>query len=159
MTIHRSMVILLPSFVLLIIGMAFLIGAFNIIDPGLQNDPGPRLAPLAGGAGLVFCSLALIFQDIKKSYMHKLDEPEKHNKRNVRNTLLLTMYIIGYFTFLYLIGFIIATPFLLFFSMGVISTDTPKIFPRIIFSISATAIIFFVFEAFLHVMLPSGILF
>jgi len=159
MSNRRLMVTILPSCVLLIIGIAFLIGTLNINDPGLQNDPGPKLAPLAGGAGLVFCSLILLFQDIKKSSMRKSNEPEEPSKKNVRNTLFLTLCIIGYCIFLYLLGFLIATPFLIFFSMGFISADTPKIVPRIIFSIATTGIIFLVFEAFLHVMLPSGILF
>lgn len=149
---------ILPSLILLGIGILFLIGTTNIRDPGLSGDPGPKLAPLVSGVGLVLCGIVLLLQTFFQAKSSK-PVPASNEPRQTyaRTAGILTLYIIGYCAALYTLGFILSTPVLLFFALGVIGTHKPRMPIRIVFSILTTGIVFLVFETVLHVMLPSGL--
>lgn len=143
--------------VITIVGALFIIFATRIKNPQLANDPGPQLFPYISGIGLVLFGILLLI--LPKRLFQKDNEKDKPDPAAVKRAILLFGYILLYLIMLYFFGFLISTPVLLFFANGVIGNIKKKYISRTLFSIVITAIIYLLFESFLHVMLPPGVLF
>ncbi len=133
-----------------VVGILFLIGSKNITDPELLNDPGPVILPFISGVGMILTGIIIIFQK---------DQKKAEEKYDFKNTIALFCVIGLYTIMLYFLGFLIATPVLLFLSNMIIGKDRKNLKGKVIFSFVVTAIIFLTFEKVLHVMLPSGVIF
>lgn len=133
-----------------VVGILFLIGSKSITDPELLNDPGPVILPFISGVGMILTGIIIIFQK---------DQKKAEEKYDFKNTIALFCVIGLYTIMLYFLGFLIATPVLLFLSNMIIGKDRKNLKGKVIFSFVVTAIIFITFEKVLHVMLPSGVVF
>jgi len=99
---------------------------------------------------MILTGIIIIFQK---------DQKKAEEKYDFKNTIALFCVIGLYTIMLYFLGFLIATPVLLFLSNMIIGKDRKNLKGKVIFSFVVTAIIFLTFEKVLHVMLPSGVIF
>lgn len=116
------------------------------------GDPGPKLFPVLGIILVVSGSVGLLLQK-------KDDSASFMNKEETRRLLLLAASYVLYAVGLYLIGFIISTPIMLFLVMKLMAQDKKLKLPvRIIYSVVITAILYSVFTYVLKFKLPVGVL-
>nr|WP_321456092.1 tripartite tricarboxylate transporter TctB family protein [uncultured Cohaesibacter sp.] len=135
---------------------ALLLGIVTIqIDyTPMTDDPGPKLFPLFACAILILCGLGLLIQSkprrqeliVDKSYWIKL--------------ALVFAGLIAYGLMLWLIGFKIATPIMLFFFYWQMSQKGQfSLLAALIYTAISFAIIYSFFQYVLGSYLPEGILF
>ena len=149
----KDKVIGLVSFVL---GIAALIGTYFIKVSKMavsMGDPGPKVFPYVAGVLLVICGLGLFF---KKS----TDAKVFMTKQQWLRVLALFLAFAGYILLLYLAGFVIATPVLLFVMMTMFAGEKkPSILVRILYAMISTGVIYLLFVVLLKTNVPMGILF
>ena len=139
----------------LVLGALTLVGTFYIKVAKMavsMGDPGPRVFPAVAGGLLVLCGLGLLL---------KKDEPQElfMTKQQWMRVLRLFLAFVGYVLLLYLFGFVVATPVLLFVMMTMFSGENPVSIPvRVIYAVAVTAVIYVLFVVMLKTNVPKGIL-
>ena len=138
----------------LVLGLITLIGAANIkvVQMAISmGDPGPKVFPFIAGGLLVICGVGLFF--------NKQEEQETFMTREqwIRVLVLFAVFA-GYVLLLYLVGFIIATPLLLFAMITMFAGEAKvSLIVRILYAIGATAVIYVLFVVCLKTNVPIGI--
>lgn len=119
------------------------------------SDVGPRLFPYITGIGIAVCGI-LTFLTTKRTGE---DKPFLDKAGWKRLGALLGL-LICYAVCLYLFGFLLSTPFMLFLLILLLagSYKLNKIVVAVI-SIVASVLLYWLFVKVLYVMLPRGILF
>ncbi|MBQ4435904.1 MAG: tripartite tricarboxylate transporter TctB family protein [Clostridia bacterium] len=140
----------------LLLGAATLIGTYFIKVAKMavsMGDPGPKVFPTVAGVLLVICGLGLIFKK-------KTEEKVFMTKEQWLRVLWLFLAFVGYLVLLYVGGFIIATPILLFVMMTMFAGEKkPSILVRVLYSACCTGVIYLLFAVLLKTNVPMGILF
>ena len=142
-----------------IIGMLFSAAAFikTLSFKQFLNVPvGPEFFPRFLTIGLFICSFVLFLQQFKSRDKRPNPVPGLRDigvQRLIKGGLLILAY-----AFLWEpVGFIIITPIATFVYMIILGQR--KYLSMTIFSIAATAVVFFVFRFFLNVEMPLGLLY
>ncbi|MCC8125811.1 MAG: tripartite tricarboxylate transporter TctB family protein [Clostridiales bacterium] len=117
------------------------------------GEPGPRMFPYIA-AGLFFLSgIGLILQRQEE------DEVFLNGKQWI-NLGKLLLVIIAYALGLYFVGFVIASPVMLFIAMTMMAGEKKvPLWVRIVYCILITGIIWLLFVRIFKTVLPSGLLF
>lgn len=121
---------------------------------GAQGDVGPKFFPIAAATGLILCSTGKILTEYKK------EENPFLTKNGWKKTAAVFILLILYLLFIDWFGYLISTP--LFSALLVLSMREdrkPRPVTLVLFSVSATAILYIVFQMVIHVTLPAGRLF
>ena len=120
----------------------------------MTDDPGPKLFPLFACAILVICGLGLLIQSKPKR------KEQIFEKTYWIKLVLVFAGLIAYGLMLWLIGFRIATPIMLFFFYWQMSQKGKfKLLGALIYTLISFAIIYSFFQYVLGSYLPEGILF
>lgn len=139
----------------LVLGIVALICTMMIPAPlnaASAAEPGPRLFPMIASVLLIICGLGLIFQK-QKDY-----EPFLTKEQRMRLGALLAVFIL-YCVGLHFLGFLIATPIMLFVTMTMfLSGQKLSSVTRVIYSVGVTAVIYVVFVIVLKTNIPLGLL-
>ena len=118
-----------------------------------SEDVGPKLFPFFAGSILLVCSIGKFFSSKEKG------KPFCTKEQWITVGILLGT-LVAYMLLLYLVGFLVSTPPMLFALVYLLNgRKKPKVVKTIIFAVVMTAIVFLVFRYVLSVMLPMGILF
>ena len=116
------------------------------------SEPGPRLFPMIASVILIVCGLGLTLQKQK-------DYDPYMTKEQVKRLGILFGAFVLYCAGLHFLGFIIATPILLFVTMTMFAGEKkPSLVVRLIYSIGLTAIIYLAFVVALKTNIPTGLL-
>jgi putative tricarboxylic transport membrane protein len=116
------------------------------------TDPGPKLFPLIAGIGLLICAICILLQKEK-------DEKPFLSKKGWLLILILAGSMGAYVVCLKYVGFLICTPFLLFGTSTLFSTDKKvPVVKRLGFSLVVPVILYVIFVKALNIQLPNGIL-
>ena len=140
----------------LLLGAVTLIGTYSIKVAKMavsMGDPGPKVFPTVAGVLLLICGLGLIFKK-------KQEEKVFMTKAQWLRVLWLFLAFVAYLGLLYVGGFIIATPILLYVMMTMFAGEKkPSILTRVIYSAGCTGIIYLLFAVLLKTNVPMGMLF
>ena len=142
-----------------IIGMLFSAVAFikTLSFKQFLNVPvGPEFFPRFLTIGLFICSLVLFLQQFKSKDKRPNPVPGLRDiglQRLIKGALLVLAYALLWEP----VGFIIITPIAAFTFMFILGHK--KYLSMVLFSIGATAVVFFVFRFFLNVEMPLGLLY
>jgi putative tricarboxylic transport membrane protein len=128
---------------------------------GLQNlaDPGPGLYPFLLGILLFFLSFPLAIGSLKtlRSFKNKRKkETNGEYRANFKKLLIPTAYMIGYFLFFDLLGFLIAS-FLFLFGLFLFGYPRQWVM-ACLFSAVVVCLSYLVFYILLQVPFPAGLL-
>lgn len=119
-----------------------------------NDDPGPKLFPMIGFAILILCGLGMLL--VSKPHA---DQPGPDREAVGRGSLmagLMILYAVG----LWLVGYYIATPVMLYAFYHVIAGPDRRVPWRgAVYALAVTGLLHLVFANFLNTLLPSGILF
>ena len=145
----------LIGLIALVLGIAALACTMMIQTPvnaASSTEPGPRLFPMIASVLLIVCGLGLIFQK-QKDY-----EPYLTKEQWIRLGALLAAFIL-YCAGLHFLGFVAATPIMLFTAMTMF-LGGQKLSPviRVVYSVGVTAVIYVVFVIVLKTNIPLGML-
>lgn len=149
----KDKIIGLVSFLL---GVLTLVGTYFIKVAKMavsMGDPGPKVFPAVAGGLLVICGLGLFFkkQEDEKVFMTKVQW---------LRVLRLFLAFVGYLVLLYVGGFIIATPILLFVMMTMFAGEKmPSVLVRVLYAVCCTGVVYLLFVVLLKTNVPMGILF
>jgi len=137
------------GYILLFIGV---MGAFSStqLSMGIFKHPGPGFFPFGLAVILAFLALVLIFQSRRKEGVPVPFWPERAWLRPLLGAAIFLLYAfsLGY------LGFILTTfLFLVVWMWGVERIRWPTITA---ISVGVTAVLYFIFEYFLEVPLPTG---
>ena len=146
-----------------IVGLVSLVlGALTLIGTHLikvakmavsMGDPGPKVFPTVAGVLLVICGLGLIVK-------RRQEEAVFMTKAQWLRVLWLFLTFVGYLLMLYVGGFIIATPILLFVMMTMFAGEKmPSILVRVIYAACCSGVIYLLFAVLLKTNVPTGMLF
>lgn len=139
------------------------LGIWVIIDSykmGIQtlSDPGSGLFPFLLGISLCILALPICIgslKDLKKSNLVPTDEGKgTGNRPNLRNIIVVTAFLTGYFSLLDILGYLITTFFLL---LGLFWLGYDRKWLLILIISSVTLVLSYViFDVFLKIPFPSG---
>ncbi len=116
-------------------------------------EPGPKLFPMSASVILIACGLGLMLQK-QKDYDAYL------TKEQVKRLGILFGVFVLYCVGLHFLGFVIATPILLFITMTMFAGKKElSLIVRLIYSIGLTAVIYLTFVVALKTNIPAGLLF
>lgn len=119
------------------------------------SDVGPRLFPYITGIGIALCGI-FTFLTTKRS---EADKPflDKDGWKRLGALLLL---LIGYAVCLYLFGFLLSTPFMLFLLILLLAgSHKLNKLVVVVVSVTTSVLLYWLFVKILYVMLPRGALF
>jgi len=121
----------------------------------IKGDLGSRFFPYFASVGLILCGMGVTLTS-KKGEGDEAFLPEGGMKRLITLLGVLILYIL----LLYLVGFLPASPVMLYAVVTLLAGET-KVSPlrKILFSVLMTAIVWLFFEKALTILLPAGILF
>lgn len=144
----------ISSIAFLVFSIAMFIGSFNIDRLTITRigaDSAPKLVSI-----LIFiCSIFLLVSSILKV---KSQKNEAINFAKYKKSFALIGMFLVYLLILNGIGFIISTSIFLFFSFVLFTNNNIKTYLfYIALSILFTVIVYYVFNNFLNLFLPSGI--
>lgn len=136
------------------IGLAGIAITTQISARTFNDDPGPQLFPYMACAILVLCGLGMLV--ISKPQPLPEPGPEGGLGRGAVMSGLLVLYAVG----LWLVGFHIATPLMIYAFYHVIAgPQDRRLWIGAVFAVAATLGVHLVFSTFLNTLLPQGILF
>lgn len=138
-----------------LVGLGALVLTLMIPVRTMTEDPGPRLFPLFGSGMMILCGIG-IFLQARNAGPKKVFLPKEGWKRVGVMFALLIAYGVG----LRILGFLIASPIVLFVFIRMIARGKKvSVAYSIGYSLIAVAVVWAVFEKGLNTLLPSGILF
>lgn len=140
---------------MLILG-AFLLAATLMIKIPASSinigEPGPRLFPMIGTLLILVSSIGLLVQKAEPA------APFMNREQTKRLVFLAGLFVL-YAAALYLAGFMIATPIMLFVSMTMFAGKKKlPLWIKLVYCIAITAAIYFVFYKVLALGLPKGLI-
>lgn len=116
-----------------------------------SSDIGPKALPYIVSLGLIICGIGIFMQSGHKKSQHFL------TLRGWKRLGLLTILLVLYIPAMKYIGFIIATPIVLFLiSMLMGAEKKLSLAKAAFFSVIVSVCIYMIFVNYLHVQLPSG---
>lgn len=142
----------ITGILLILFGLFIIIVASQIPNPNLENDVGPRIFPYISGIGLIFCGAGIALKKEEKGKPYLTSEGWKR-------LMVMAVVVVLYAISLNLLGFLIATPIVLYATIRILGMNPKAYLKTVIVSVAMTAIIYAVFEKVLSVMLPSGMFF
>jgi len=117
------------------------------------SEPGPKLFPMIASVLLIGCGLGLMLQKQK-------DYDPYMTKEQVQRLCTLFGVFVLYCVGLHFLGFVIATPVLLFLTMTMFAGEKKlSLIVRLLYSVGLTAVIYLAFVVALKTNIPSGLLF
>ncbi len=135
--------------------MCFLTSQITIPGWASAGDIGSRFFPYFASVGLILCGLGVLLSAKKAAP----SEPFM-NKEGVKRIALLLLVLIVYIALMSVVGFLIASPILLYVVVTMLAGEkNPKPLPKIIFSVVTTGVIYILFVHVLSIVLPTGMLF
>ncbi len=139
--------------VLLGIFVFVMISQFSV--PFTAEYPGPKALPALAGIGFIICGAGIFLEGCRKTE-EKTFLVKEGWIRLIINLVLIAVYILA----MKYIGFMIATPILLF----VLSTWYAKgykstVVQRIIFAVAVTAVVYLAYHVAFGYSMPDGLLF
>lgn len=138
---------------LILFGLFVIIMASQIPNPHLENDVGPKVFPYFAGIGLLICGAGITLQKAGESKPYLTSEGWK---RLFTMAVVVVLYAIG----LSVLGFLIATPIILYASIVILGMNPKAYFKTAAVSVAVTVVVYVVvFEKLLTVMLPAGMFF
>jgi len=137
---------------LILFGLFIVITATLIPNPHLENDVGPRMFPYIAGIGLIICGVGVTLQKAEESKPYLTSEGWKR-------LMVMAGVVVLYAICLSILGFLIATPIILYISIRILGMNPKAYFKTATVSVCVTAVVYVVFEKLLTVMLPSGMFF
>lgn len=121
-----------------------------------NDDPGPQLFPILGFAILILCGLGMLF--VVKATGVKSEDPAESRARLIRGTIMSGLFIL-YSLGLWLVGYYIATPIMVYAFYHVIAGKGGRaIWKGVVYSAAVTGVVHLIFAVFLNTLLPIGIL-
>ncbi len=137
--------------------------AFGAVFYYLTLDLRPSAGPDVGGAfyprllvyGTFILSLKLLYNALKKD-KEESEELFDFEDGGFRDVILVIILSFIYLYLLKIIGFLLLTPVYLFLLLTII--EAKNFAYRIVISILTTAVVMYVFQNFLNVPFPAGIL-
>lgn len=119
-------------------------------------EPGPRLFPQVAAIGMIVCAIGMFFDKGSENENAKPYLTKEGWKRFLIVFSVIALYVVG----LWLVGFLIATPFAMLLFVAVLS-DGKKVskIVSIIIAVAATALLYFAFVKAFAIPLPPGLLF
>lgn len=116
------------------------------------GEPGPRLFPMIGSVLILIGGIGLVFQKAPETepFMSKLE---------FRRLGQLSVVFVLYAVALYLLGFVAATPIMLYITMSMFAgtREVSKII-KFVYSFAITIMIYIVFYKLLALGLPQGLI-
>ena len=144
--------------VVLALGITMVILTMQIPVKTFSDDPGPRIFPYLGSFLLVLSGLGILFTKPKK----KTAETNKPflTKEGWKRAGIMTSLFVIYALALKVIGFLIATPIMLYmFYRQIAGPEKTKPVKGIIYSLITFAAVYIVFSKVLNSFLPPGMFF
>lgn len=141
-------------FALGVAGIAF---TLQISVKTFNDDPGPQLFPIFGFTILLLCGLGMVFLG-KGDFAQTIDAEEASKRfwRGATMSFLFVVYSVG----LWLVGFYIATPIMVYAFYHVIAGPGRRTFWKgALYALAVTGGVHLLFATFLHTILPEGSLF
>lgn len=136
--------------ILFVIGIlaVILIQQFPVLEA--SSDPGPRLFPYIGSVGIILCSIGIFFRK------NQGNEEDIVSKATVIKSLFLIGILVVYGFSLEFLGFLISTPIFLFILITLFSNDKKSYVKATAISLLISFLLYFIFQNFLNIILPSG---
>ncbi len=120
----------------------------------VTDDPGPRLFPIFGSVLMMLCGLGIFIQARPAGGKPFL------SKEGWKRMGIMFALLIAYAVALRVLGFLIASPIVLFVFIRMIARGKKvSVAYSVGYSLVAVAIVWVVFEKGLNTLLPAGILF
>lgn len=138
---------------LIVLALAVLVMTFQLSTPMKAEYPGPKLFPLLAGGGLLICALGILFQGLKLE--------EVADKADWKKILICLASLILYLPALNYLGFLISTPFMLFFNINLFekaAQEKVTLKWKLIIAIGLTLLIYVAYTKFFAMSLPKGML-
>ncbi|WP_096437405.1 tripartite tricarboxylate transporter TctB family protein [Alteribacter populi] len=144
----------------------FLIVSFGIEGRADNQVIGPTFWPIMILTMMVLLGVLLLVQSIRKNKNSeaqvKKDEnvvdeilEETTGQTNIKNFWLLTAGLVFYIFSLTIVGFVLATAFIICYSAWLLGME--KIRYLILMPVASTLVLVFVFQTTLNIPLPSGV--
>lgn len=135
-------------------GAAALALSLRIPVQTMTEDPGPRLFPIFGSAMLLICGVGIFLQGKASGGKPFL------TKEGWRRVGAMFVLLIAYGFALRYLGFLIASPIMLFVFIRMIARGKKvSVAYSVGYALIAVAAVWAIFEKGLNTMLPSGVLF
>jgi len=134
-------------------------GVFYYMSMNLRPSSGPDVGGAFYPRLLVYITLILSFKLLYNALRKGNEDSVKifdFKSRDFWNVILVIIISFVYLYLLNIIGFLLLTPVYLFLLLTII--EAKKITYRVLISIVTTGVIMFVFQNFLNVPFPNGIL-
>ena len=134
-------------------------GGFFWLTLGLRPSPGPDVGGAFYPRILIFFTLVLSLKLLITSIIDKDTDKQiifDLKEGGLKRVILVIIISLIYLYVLETVGFLVLTPIYLFVLLSII--DAKKIPIRIVISIVTVGVIWFLFQNFLNIPFPSGIL-
>jgi energy-converting hydrogenase Eha subunit E len=142
---------------LTVFGIAGILLTMQINVRTFNDDPGPELFPIFGFTILVLCGLGMLIQ--AKPDPDDGVSAEERRQRFQRGAVMAGLFVL-YSIGLWLVGFYIATPIMVYAFYHVIAGPGRRVpWQGVLYALAVTAGVHLIFGEFLHTLLPQGILF
>ncbi len=142
---------------LIAFGIAGILVTMQISVRTFNDDPGPRLFPIMGFAILILCGLGMLLT--AGPAVASDENPGEARARLVRGALMFGLLVV-YSISLWLAGYYVATPILLYVFYHVIAGPENRVpWKGAVYALAITGGVHVVFSEFLNTLLPTGILF
>lgn len=141
--------------------MLFIIFAsvFYYMSLGLRASPGPDVGGAFYPRLLVYATLILSIKLLYNALQRERKDSEQlfdFENGGFRKVISVIIISVIYLYLLDIIGFLLLTPFYLFLLLTII--EAKKFSYRVLISILTTVIVMYIFQNFLNIPFPSGIL-
>ncbi len=127
------------------------------LNIGNLNSPGPGFLPFCSSVAIGILSFALLVSQVRKT---KKEQGNLGGFKLGRLWMKTVFFLSAAFIYMIIIwekiGYLIGTPFLLFFLLKFVGSQSVK--RSIIISMISTIISYLIFQTWLYCMLPKGLL-
>lgn len=142
---------------LIAFGIAGILVTMQISVRTFNDDPGPQLFPILGFAILILCGLGMLLTAAPPA--PPVEDRDAARARFGRGGLMFGLLVL-YSVALWLTGYYVATPILLYTFYHVIAGAERRVpWQGALYALAITAGVHVVFAEFLNTLLPTGILF
>ncbi|MFM2479626.1 tripartite tricarboxylate transporter TctB family protein [Celerinatantimonas sp. MCCC 1A17872] len=142
----------------LVVAAVLLVFVKDIKIPNNLTGPGPRIMPYLSIFLMIICCIGVFFESFKNKAKQEQEKPFLSLAGWKRLTTILGILIVYSIGLLYL-GFLIATPFMAYTLINMLSGEHKiSIVTGVVAAIVITAAIYLLFSVGFNVMLPPGML-